>query len=52
MEPAKGSRQRSGFGPCDYSTPERIREPKPGSPVLTKPVYLEHLAEAIAEIVN
>jgi CheY-like chemotaxis protein len=36
----------------DYGTLERIREAMPGSPVLTKPVYPEHLAEAIAEIVN
>jgi two-component system, response regulator PdtaR len=36
----------------DYGTLERIREAMPGSPVLTKPVYPEHLAEAIAEIIN
>ena len=36
----------------DYGTLERIRKAMPGSPVLTKPVYPEHLAEAIDEIVN
>jgi len=34
----------------DAATVERIKEVVPGSPILSKPVYREHLAKAVAAI--
>jgi two-component system, response regulator PdtaR len=36
----------------DAATVERIREAVPGSPILSKPVYRERLAEAVAAAVH
>jgi CheY-like chemotaxis protein len=36
----------------DDGTLERIRQAVPGSPILSKPIYRERLAAAIAEIVH
>ena len=36
----------------DEATIERIKEVVPGSPILSKPVYRERLAKAVAEAVH
>ena len=36
----------------DAATVERIKEVVPGSPILSKPVYREHLAKAVAAVTH
>jgi hypothetical protein len=36
----------------DAATVERIKEVVPGSPILSKPVYREHLAKAVAALAH
>lgn len=36
----------------DAATVERIKEVVPGSPILSKPVYREHLAAAVAKVTH
>ncbi|MEZ0283141.1 response regulator [Methyloceanibacter sp.] len=36
----------------DAATVERIKEVVPGSPILSKPVYREHLAKAVAAVAH
>jgi len=39
-------------GYVDRDTVERIHEQVPGAPVLPKPVLLDHLADAVAEVIQ